>query len=89
MKTIKLFLATIVVIVCVTLIINGCATTQAIQDKDGTTLWGENCQRCHNTPSPTDFSDAQWETIGMHMKVRANITNEEINKIVVFLQSAN
>jgi hypothetical protein len=69
--------------------IDGCATSQVVASKTGVQLWGENCQRCHNTPSPTDFSDAQWETIGMHMKVRANIGDDEIHKIIEFLQSAN
>ncbi|TAL40862.1 MAG: cytochrome c [Chitinophagaceae bacterium] len=69
--------------------ISGCTVSQAVAAKSGATLWGENCLRCHNTPSPTDFSDAQWETIGMHMKLRANLTNDEIKKVVEFLKSAN
>lgn len=70
-------------------IISGCTVSQAISAKSGATLWGENCLRCHNTPTPTDFSDAQWETIGMHMKLRANLTDKEVKKVVAFLQSAN
>ncbi len=77
------------IIIIFSAITNGCSTPQKIADKDGAQLWGENCQRCHNTPSPADFSDAQWETIGMHMKLRANITNMEREKVVAFLQSAN
>ncbi|MBI3501409.1 MAG: cytochrome c [Bacteroidetes bacterium] len=67
----------------------GCASTETITAKSGAQLWGENCMRCHNSPSPADYSDAQWETIGMHMKLRANITTDEEKKIVEFLQSAN
>jgi cytochrome c1 len=70
-------------------IISGCKASQAVAAKSGATLWGENCVRCHNTPSPTDFGDVQWETIGMHMKLRANLTDEEQKKVVEFLQSAN
>lgn len=70
-------------------IISGCTVSQAISAKSGATLWGENCLRCHNTPTPSDFSDAQWETIGMHMKLRANLTDDEVKKVVAFLQSAN
>ena len=89
MKTKKTFTIIRAIVICSYIFVNGCVTTQAIQDKDGTTLWGENCQRCHNTPSPTDYSDAHWETIGVHMKVRANLTDEETKKIVEFLQSSN
>lgn len=57
--------------------------------KNGALLWGDNCKRCHNTPSPVDFTDELWETIGMHMQIRANLTDKETKKIVEFLQSAN
>jgi hypothetical protein len=70
-------------------IISGCKASQSVASKSGATLWGENCVRCHNTPSPTDFGDVQWEIIGMHMKLRANLTDEEQKKVVEFLQSAN
>jgi len=72
-----------------TIIINGCATSQAVAAKSGAQLWGENCLRCHNAPAPADYSDAQWETIGMHMKLRANLTDDETKKIVAFFKSAN
>lgn len=72
-----------------TLLINSCATSQKVITKTGSQLWGENCIRCHNAPSSADYSPAQWETIGMHMKLRANLTDKEITKIVTFLKSAN
>lgn len=65
----------------------GCAESQKIAMKSGTQLWAENCQRCHNTPSPNSFSAEQWETIGMHMQSRALLTENEKNKIVAFLQN--
>ncbi|TSA34862.1 MAG: cytochrome c [Porphyromonadaceae bacterium] len=71
------------------IIINSCATTANIAAKTGTQLWGENCIRCHNAPPSSDYSPAQWETIGMHMKLRANLTDDETNKIVAFLKSSN
>lgn len=72
------------------LFIKGCASSSdAMVEKSGAQLWGENCARCHNAPSPTAFSDEEWETIGSHMRVRANITNTDMGKIVDFLQMAN
>lgn len=68
----------------------GCSSSKdAIANKIGVQLWGENCVRCHNAPSPVDFNDAQWKTIGLHMQVRANLTKDEVGKIVEFLKSAN
>lgn len=73
----------------VSLIGSSCVTTNKISNVTGALLWSENCIRCHNAPSPTDFTDIQWGKIGMHMKVRANLTDDETKKIVEFLQSAN
>lgn len=68
--------------------LNSCAPTKAIAAKSGVQLWSENCQRCHNTPSPSTFSPEQWETIGLHMQTRALLTESERNKIVDFLKSS-
>ncbi len=66
-----------------------CKTPQQILDKSGSQLWGENCQRCHNAPSPTMYNDDQWKGIVTHMQVRANITKAEATKILEFIQSSN
>ena len=58
-------------------------------EKSGATLWGETCNRCHLAPSPADYNDTDWETISLHMRVRANLTEKEITKIEAFLKSAN
>jgi hypothetical protein len=65
-----------------------CVASQKVAGKSGAQLWAENCQHCHNTPSPGSFSPDQWETIGMHMQTRALITEDERNKIVTFLQQS-
>jgi len=66
-----------------------CSSNKMVVKKTGAQLWGENCVRCHNAPSPSAFSDIQWETVTMHMRVRANLTTEETEKIVDFLKMAN
>jgi cytochrome c2 len=67
-------------------VIYSCKASQKVAAKSGAQLWAENCQRCHNTPSPSTFSPEQWETIGMHMQTRALITDDERKKIVDFLK---
>ena len=57
--------------------------------KDGSQLWSENCARCHNMRSPNSYSDAEWEVVMHHMRVRARLTAEEHKAIVDFLKSAN
>ncbi len=68
------------------LLLNSCKVSQQVAAKSGAQLWSENCQRCHNTPSPSTFSPEKWETIGMHMQSRALITEMEKDKIVAFLK---
>lgn len=68
--------------------IESCAVSQKVANKSGAELWAQNCQHCHNTPSPNSFSGEQWVTIGMHMQTRALITEKERDKIVEFLQQA-
>ena len=76
----------VILIIPVIVIVNSCTTSQKVSAKSGAQLWAENCQRCHNTPSPSTFSPEKWETIGMHMQSRSLITDKERDKIVEFLK---
>jgi nitrate/TMAO reductase-like tetraheme cytochrome c subunit len=55
----------------------------------GEELWSNTCQRCHNIRPPTMYSNAQWDVIVHHMRVRANITGSEQRAIVEFLKSSS
>ncbi|HUZ58698.1 MAG TPA: cytochrome c [Hanamia sp.] len=83
-KKIKILLA-LGLVVSTLVELNSCTASKKIEAKSGAQLWAENCQRCHNTPSPSTFSPEQWKTIGMHMQTRALLTDKEIDKIVAFL----
>jgi len=61
----------------------------AAPTKTGAQMWAENCSRCHNIRPPQSFSDAQWQTIVHHMRIRANLTGQEARSITAFLQSNN
>lgn len=58
-------------------------------EKSGAQLWGETCNRCHLAPSPADYNDTDWSTISLHMRIRANLAENDIKKIEEFLTSAN
>jgi hypothetical protein len=64
-------------------------TAPAATEKSGAQLWAENCIRCHNIRSPSNYSPAQWEVVMMHMRVRANLTPDEHKKILAFLKSGS
>ena len=89
MKKINIIISTGFFCTLTAMYISGCKPSQAVSDKMGATLWGENCQRCHNLPPPTMYNDDQWKAIVTHMQVRANITKTEATKILEFLQASN
>lgn len=66
-------------------LITSCVSAK-ISDKSGTELWSQNCQRCHNTPPSSAFTNTQWEIINSHMRQRAMLTEEEFKKITEFMQ---
>jgi cytochrome c1 len=84
----KIIIVLALIISATAMMISSCAPTKAISEKSGAQLWGENCNRCHNAPSQEQYSKDQWPLIGAHMKLKAGITNDEMNKIVAFLQGA-
>ena len=97
------FLAAIslVGIAIVPLLIAGCSTATPAQggsgpasaapaqatQTGGAELWGRNCGHCHNIRSPSSYSDAQWEVVMLHMRVRANLTGADARAIADFLKS--
>jgi hypothetical protein len=64
-------------------------TAGAKSKAGGAQLWARNCGHCHNIRTPTFYSDAQWEVVLFHMRVRANLTAEEHKEILAFLKSAH
>jgi hypothetical protein len=49
-------------------------------------LYSMHCNRCHPERYPTERTAAQWKTILMHMRVRANLPAEQARTILKFLQ---
>jgi cytochrome c5 len=52
----------------------------------GAELYAINCNRCHNERYPTEFTAAQWKTIMLEMRVRANLPAAQAKTILKYLQ---
>jgi len=93
MKTKRKIIIAATILVSLTLFAGlfiGCSSQSKLSAmKSGAQLWSENCIRCHNVPSPDTFSDVDWDVAVTHMRVRANLTDDEARKIVDFLKTAN
>lgn len=60
------------------------ATTES-----GAQIWAENCMRCHELRSPSQYTPAQWGIIVQYMRLRAGLTGTQAKKVLAFLQSAS
>jgi len=67
---------------------SGAVSNDSYMGLSGEELWSNNCLRCHNIRPPTMYTNAQWDVIVHHMRLRANITGHEQRAIVAFLKSA-
>ena len=56
---------------------------------DGARVWADNCTRCHNARPSQERTDAQWRTIVLHMRARANLTRADARLVTTFLQATN
>lgn len=55
----------------------------------GAREYGNLCGSCHNARSPLERTDRQWVTIMNHMRVRANLTGDQVRDVLAFLQATN
>lgn len=85
----KTFFRFALVSTLLTIIILSCKQSQAIMSKNGNELWAESCTRCHYAPPSVDFNDHEWDLIGMHMQIKAQLTQVEVEKIIHYLKDTN
>ncbi len=52
----------------------------------GSELYAVHCNRCHAERYPTEFTAAQWKTIMLQMRVRANLPAAQAKAILQYLQ---
>ena len=61
-------------------------TKPAAKKLTGAELYAINCNRCHPERYATEFTTAQWQTIMLHMRVRANLPAAQAKQILKFLK---
>src|SRR5471032_3100159 len=52
----------------------------------GEQLYAMNCERCHSERYPTERTKVEWNTLMMHMRVRANLPASQAREILKYLQ---
>ncbi len=52
----------------------------------GADLYAIHCNRCHPERYATERSPAQWKTIMLHMRVRANLPANDAKAVLKYLQ---
>jgi mono/diheme cytochrome c family protein len=69
--------------------LEGQNTGQASQVARGAAVYGNMCGRCHNPRSPLERDDRDWVTIVTHMRIRGNLTGDQVRSVLAFLQATN
>ena len=59
------------------------------KNMSGVQLWADNCSRCHNARSPTEFTPNQWNTIMLHMRIQGGLTGQEAKAVQEYLIEAS
>ena len=59
---------------------------KAAKKLSGAELYSMHCNRCHPERYPTERTAAQWKTIVLHMRVRANLPGEQARTILKYMQ---
>lgn len=62
------------------------AKADPAQKVSGAELYAVNCNRCHPERDPSEFTAAQWETMMIYMRVRANLPASHARAITRYLQ---
>ena len=52
----------------------------------GAELYSMHCNRCHSERYPNERTAAQWKTIVLHMRVRANLPAKDAKEILRYMQ---
>ena len=56
---------------------------------DGAKVFGWYCGACHSERYPKERTDAEWEMIVSHMRVRSNLTGEQAEAVLHYMQENN
>ena len=55
----------------------------------GAELYAMHCSRCHAERFVTERTAAQWKTIALHMRVRANLPARQAKEVLKYLQEGS
>lgn len=55
--------------------------------RQGAREWSAYCSGCHNARPPSERSPGEWDTIMLHMRVRANLPAQDAEALLAFLRS--
>ena len=60
-----------------------------VRQRSGAELYEMNCNRCHPERYPMEHTNAQWKTIMVHMRTRAQIPAKDAKAILKYLKESN
>jgi len=55
--------------------------------RQGARSWSAYCGSCHNARPPGERSPEEWDTLLLHMRVRANLPDRDARALLEYLKS--
>jgi len=55
--------------------------------RKGAHLWPHYCGHCHNARPGGEFNRLEWDTVMLHMRVRANLPAEDAKALRAYLRA--
>lgn len=55
--------------------------------RQGARQWGAACGTCHNARPAAERTPAEWDTLMLHMRVRANLPAEDARALLEYLKA--
>lgn len=68
---------------------SGTPVGAARRKASGDEVFAANCASCHAERFPAERTDAEWDVIIRHMRVRAGLTAEEEAAVLEYLHGSN
>ena len=80
----------ILIVVSIIAAASGCGGSIASEEiSENGRLFSASCQSCHTLPKPTMKSDEEWPELVERYGERAKLTQEQIDRITIYLVANN
>jgi len=60
--------------------------TEATAQRSGVEIWGQTCGNCHSMQPASRYTAKKWESVMLHMKINARLSDKESAAVLEYLK---